>query len=183
MRNLLIMLIILLSIQISVKAQQEDSIKKITLTDSYGNTSNLDVEHANGPILFVIYGPGCGICIKELNNISKKIEKWETLYNVEIIAFSRKYKRDYSRNLTKLKEKQGYKFPLYIDSSGDLARYLFNAFGADTTSFSKINGLHLMVPSTMLLSKENKVIYQKQGYQAGDEDKIEEIMKIMNKND
>lgn len=177
MKNVFLILLMTIVAFISISAQNDSILKRVLLTNSYGEPTFLKFNEKNGPTVFVVYGPGCGICIKELNVISEKIETWEKLYNVELVAFSRKYKRDYSRQITKLKEKQGYKFSLYIDTNGDLADYLFNVSGIDTTSFSRINGLHLMIPQTVILSEDQKVVFQKHGYQTGDEDQIEAILK------
>lgn len=160
-----------------ILAQNNDSTNKILLIDSEGASINLDIDQITGPVLLVVYGPGCGVCFRELQAISKKIESWEKLYNVKLIAFSRKYKKDYGRQISRTKEKAGLNIPLYIDVNGDLTNYVYNASGIDTLSFSKINGLHLMVPQTVILAKDKKVVFQKQGYQAGDEEKIEAILK------
>ncbi|MCK9449708.1 MAG: redoxin domain-containing protein [Bacteroidales bacterium] len=177
MKSIFLILAITIATLTGVSTQNIDKHTSIMLTDSYGDTSNLDLAQATGPMLFVIYGPGCGICLKELKAIAIKIKSWEQLYNVKLIAFSRKYRKDYSRQISKSKEKTELNFPLYIDVNGDIADYLYDAPGIDTSYFSHINGLHLKIPQTIILSKDKKVLFQKYGYQIGDEEKIEAILK------
>lgn len=177
MKDVLLILVMTMTGLMSVTAQNNDNYSRVLHTDSNRDSSYLALDQINRPILFVIYGPGCGICIKELKAISQKIENWENLYNVKLIAFSRNYKKDYGRQMSSIKEKSGLFFPLYIDINGNLANYLYKAPDIDAISFSRINGLHLIVPQTIILSKDKKVVFQKQGYQTGDEEKIEAILK------
>lgn len=177
MKNTLLVLLLMVAGAMSLKSQNQPDGQKILLTDSNDDTILLDLDNAAGPMVFVVYGPGCGICIKELNAISKKVDAWQNLYQTTIIAFSRNYDRNYGRKISRMQEKFGYPFPLFIDTSGELAKYLGNCDGINTKYFSSIENYHLMIPQTVVLSKDGKVVFQKYGYQSNDEDKIEALLK------
>jgi peroxiredoxin len=179
MKKIISIFLILAAGALSLSSQNRPNEKKILLTDSYGDSILLDLDNIAGPMVFIVYGPGCGVCLKELNAISEKVDAWQNLYHATIIAFSRNYDRSYGRKISKMKEKYGYTFPLYIDNKGELANFLGSCDGIDTDYFSSIGSLHLMIPQTVVLSKDGKVVFQKHGYHADDEDKIEAVLKAL----
>lgn len=78
MKNTLLVLLLMVAGAMSLKSQNQPDGQKILLTDSNDDTILLDLDNAAGPMVFVVYGPGCGICIKELNAISKKLMPGKT---------------------------------------------------------------------------------------------------------
>lgn len=57
-------------------------------------------------------------------------------------------------------EKFEFPFTLFIDTSGALAKFLGNCDGIDIKYFSSIGNYHLMIPQTIVLSKDGKVVFQ-----------------------
>lgn len=177
-KSILILTFVLMGLS-SLNAQDQLITNEILLINAQDDTTYVDLEENNGPTVYIVYGPGCGICIKELKEISGRLNSWKNLYNARIIAFSRPYKKDYSKKIARMSNKYNIHLKLYIDINTDLANFISNTRGINLKHFSSIDNFHLIVPQTVVLSKENEVVYQKQGYQDGDDDKIEAILKTL----
>ncbi|RLD62508.1 MAG: hypothetical protein DRJ01_06100 [Bacteroidetes bacterium] len=158
-------------------------VNDVLLINPYNDTTIVSQSELDLPTIFIVYGIGCGVCIKELNTIASKKAEWEQLYNVNFIVFCKKTKNRYYKQLAKMSEKKAYPFELFIDMNSDLAEYLSKLKNIDSKQFSSIGNFHLIIPQTIIKNKDNEIIFQKQGYQVGDEDKIEEVLKQMTKND
>ena len=59
MKNTLLVLLLMVAGAMSLKSQNQPDGQKILLTDSNDDTILLDLDNAAGPMVFVVYGPGC----------------------------------------------------------------------------------------------------------------------------
>lgn len=177
-KNILFFLFIFF-INISLFSQNKSVPNEILLINAYNDTTIMNQSELDLPTVFIAYGIGCGVCFKELNAIASKKAEWEQLYNVNIVVFCKKTKNRYYKQLAKMAEKKAYPFELFIDINSDLADYLSKLKNIDLKQFSSIGNFHLIIPQTIIKNKDNEIIFQKQGYQVGDEDKIEATLKQM----
>ncbi len=176
-KHILLVTFVLLSI--TLFSQIKKDVNDVLLINSYKDTTILRQSDLAFPTIFIVYGIGCGVCIKELNAIASKKAGWEKLYNVKFVVFCHKTKDRYYSQLAKMSKKNAYPFELLIDINSDLAEYLSTLKNIDLKQFSSIGNFHLMIPQTIIKNKDNEIVLQKQGYQVGDENKIETVLKQM----
>ncbi len=176
-KHILILTFVLLFI--SLFSQEKKNANDILLINPNNDTTILSQSELTLPTIFIVYGIGCGVCMKELDVIAAKKAEWEKLYNLKFVVFCKATKNRYYSQLAKISERKAYPFELLIDINSDLASYLSKLRNIDLKQFSSIGNFHLIIPQTIIKNKDNEIIFQKQGYQIGDEDKIETALKQM----
>jgi cytochrome c biogenesis protein CcmG, thiol:disulfide interchange protein DsbE len=98
----------------------------------------------------------CIPCRKELDEVSKKYTQWQKDYNLELVAVT----IDNAQSLPKVKPmvaQKGWKYTVISDINSQL----LNSLGGQS------------VPYTVLLDKKGNIVYEHNGYKAGDELELE----------
>ena len=102
----------------------------------------------------------CAPCKKELDAITKHYAQWQTDYSVEIVAVT----IDDAQGLPKVKPmiaQKGWKYTVLSDANKQFMQSL------------GIQG----VPYTIVLDKKGNIVYEHNGYKAGDETELENKIK------
>jgi cytochrome c biogenesis protein CcmG, thiol:disulfide interchange protein DsbE len=98
----------------------------------------------------------CGPCQKELNNISKRYDKWQKDYNVELVAIT----IDNIQGLPKVKPlvaQKGWKYNIVSDVNSQLLQ--------------RLGGQN--VPFTAIVDKKGNIVATHNSYKEGDEIEME----------
>jgi cytochrome c biogenesis protein CcmG/thiol:disulfide interchange protein DsbE len=159
-------LIISLVFAIGEKKDKAPELKKIpyseikTLAEEEFHTT--DFSNDGKPFIINFWATWCAPCKKELDNISKKYDSWQSETGVKIITIS----IDDAKSLPKVKsaiESKGWKFEAYLD---------------DNKVFSKAMGVG-NPPYTFLVDGNGNIVYEHVGYKEGDEDSLYSKVKML----
>jgi cytochrome c biogenesis protein CcmG, thiol:disulfide interchange protein DsbE len=162
MKNLILSAFILFSS--IVFAQNGQTMPGMILKDINGKNVNTADYSKNGKITIIsFWATWCTPCKKELTNINDNmLDDWKAKYDVVMVAVC----TDDSKNLLKVKpfvDGQSWDFDCLLDVNKDLQRSL-NA---------------LLIPFTVLLDRNGKIVYTHTGYNEGDEFLLEEKIKAI----
>ena len=162
MKNLIITFLVLFSTV--TFAQSGQTMPEMILKDVNGKNINTANYSKNGKITVIsFWATWCTPCKKELTNINDNmLSDWKGKYDVVMVAVC----TDDSKNLLKVKpfvDGQGWDFDCLLDVNKDLQRSL-NA---------------LLIPFTVLLDQNGKIVYTHSGYTEGEEFILEEKIKAL----
>jgi cytochrome c biogenesis protein CcmG, thiol:disulfide interchange protein DsbE len=148
----------------SVFAQTGQTMPEIILKNVNGKNVNTADFSKNGKITIIsFWATWCTPCKKELTNINDNmLTDWKAKYDVVMVAIC----TDDSKNLLKVKpfvDGQSWDFDCLLDVNKDL-QHALNA---------------LLIPFTVLLDKNGKIVYTHTGYNEGDEFILEEKIKAL----
>ncbi|NOT37536.1 MAG: TlpA family protein disulfide reductase [Saprospiraceae bacterium] len=149
--------------------QNPETVKKefpynISLQNTEGdviNTSKLFKKNRKATVL-LFWMTTCGPCRSELTAISGKFNTWKKSTDFDFYAISMDFPNRFEQFKTRVKESQ-WPFPAYFDFNREFC----------TVMPGELNGL----PQLFVFDKEGKIIYTTRRYQAGDEDKLFEVLK------
>lgn len=135
----------------------------VTLKTIDGKTVRTDTLSNNGkPIIIDFFATWCKPCNRELKAINEVYEDWQEETGVKLIAVS----IDQAQNINKVKplvDENAWPYEVLLDTNGELKRAL---------------GIQ-MIPYTLILDGEGKIVYKHNGYTDGAEqeliDKVREI--------
>jgi len=149
---------------ISVFAQTGQTMPEIILKNVNGKNVNTADFSKNGKITIIsFWATWCTPCKKELTNINDNmLTDWKAKYDVVMVAVC----TDDSKNLLKVKpfvDGQSWDFDCLLDVNKDL-QHALNA---------------LLIPFTVLIDKNGKIVYTHTGYNEGDEFILEEKIKAL----
>ena len=148
----------------SAFAQSAQTMPEIILKNVNGKNINTADYSKNGKITIIsFWATWCTPCKKELTNINDNmLSDWKAKYDVVMVAVC----TDDSKNLLKVKpfvDGQSWDFDCLMDVNKDL-QHALNA---------------LLIPFTVLLDKNGKIVYTHTGYNEGDEFILEEKIKAL----
>ena len=151
----------LLAIVSTVAAQ----LPSVTLKDISGKTVNTaELKNGGKPFIIDFFATWCKPCNRELDAIAEVYEEWQEETGVKIFAVS----IDQAQNINKVKplvSNHNWEYDVLLDTNSDFLR----AVGGQ------------MIPYTLIVDAQGKVVYKHSGYTDGAEteliEKVRELVK------
>ena len=136
----------------------------VTLKDINGKAVRLDTLSNGGkPIIIDFFATWCKPCNRELSAISEVYDQWQSETGVRLIAVS----IDQAHHINKVKplvDQLGWPYEVLLDPNSELKRAL---------------GVQL-IPYTLIVDGNGKIVYKHSGYVDGEEDELfEEVKKAL----
>jgi len=142
-------------------------VPSIELQTMNGGQANLKTYAENDKITIVsFWATWCKPCKKELNNLKYLMPDWKEQYDTELVAISLDDSRT-SRKVKSFVNGERWQFDVLLDVNKKSKRAL---------NFSAI-------PYSMVINKKGEIVYKHSGYKEGDEYKLEDKLKALNKKD
>ena len=152
-----IIIAVLMAVVQTVFAQ----LPHVTLNDINGKAVRLDTLSNGGkPIIIDFFATWCKPCNRELSAISEVYDQWQSETGVRLIAVS----IDQAHHINKVKplvDQLGWPYEVLLDPNSELKRAL---------------GVQL-IPYTLIVDGDGKIVYKHSGYVDGEEDELLEEMK------
>lgn len=160
MKKLILIFTLLGVVQIGVA-----QLPQVTLKDINGKAIRLDTLKNNGkPIIIDFFATWCKPCNRELSAISEVYDEWQQETGVRLIAVS----IDQAHHINKVKplvDQLGWPYEVLLDPNNELKR----ALGVQ------------MIPYTLIVNGNGKIVYKHSGYVDGEEEELlEEVRKATN---
>jgi len=138
----------------------------VTLKTIDGQSVRMDtISNGGKPIIIDFFATWCKPCQRELDAIAEVYDDWKEETGVKIITVS----IDQAQNVQKVKplvSNHGWEYEVFLDTNEELKR----AFGVQ------------MIPYTMIIDGNGKVVYQHTGYSDGvEEELINKVRELVNK--
>lgn len=139
-------------------------LPSVVLKGVDGQAVSVDTLSNHGkPFIIDFFATWCKPCNRELSAISEVYEDWQEETGVKLIAVS----IDQAQNIHKVKpmiDQLGWPYEVLLDPNSDLKRAL---------------GIQL-IPYTLVIDGEGKIVYRHLGYADGEEEElIEEVRKLV----
>ena len=139
-------------------------LPQVTLKDLNGKAVRLDTLSNGGkPIIIDFFATWCKPCNRELSAISEVYDEWQQETGVRLIAVS----IDQAHHINKVKplvDQLGWPYEVLLDPNSELKRAL---------------GVQL-IPYTLIVDGNGKIVYKHSGYVDGEEDELfEEVKKAL----
>lgn len=153
----------IVSLLVSIHYAQAQ-LPAVTIRNVNGDLVRVDTLSNGGkPFVIDFFATWCKPCNRELDAISEVYEDWQQETGMKLIAVS----IDQAQNIHKVKplvDQAGWQYDILLDPNGDLKRAL---------------GVQL-IPYTLVIDGNGKIVYRHQGYADGaEEELIDEIRKLM----
>ena len=136
----------------------------VTLKDINGRTIKTDTLNNGGkPFIIDFFATWCHPCNRELKAINEVYEDWQKETGVKLYAVS----IDQAQNIHKVKplvEENGWEYDVLLDPNSDFKR----ALGVQ------------MIPYTLIVDGNGKIVYKHNGYVDGaEEELIEKVRELV----
>ena len=154
---------IIIAVLVAVVQTVFAQLPHVTLKDINGKAVRLDTLSNGGkPIIIDFFATWCKPCNRELSAISEVYDQWQSETGVRLIAVS----IDQAHHINKVKplvDQLGWPYEVLLDPNSELKRAL---------------GVQL-IPYTLIVDGNGKIVYKHSGYVDGEEDELlEEVKKI-----
>ena len=149
---------------ISFNLFSQNQVPRVQLKDLNGNTFFTDSLGFDGPIVFSFWATWCAPCKRELNTIYENYEEWQSETGVTLVAVSIDDQKTINSVPVYVNGK-GWEYLVLLDPNGDFRR----AMGVNN------------VPHTFLVDKSGNIVYTHNNYAPGDEEKLYEEIKKLNR--
>lgn len=159
MKQATILMFFLFSFAMIANAQK--TVPSVNVKTLDGKTVNLkEYTEASGKIIIIdFWATWCSPCKKELDTVAEYYDEWQKKYNVELLAIT----IDNQRALPKVPgivESKGWDYTIFAGNEEDMR----NAFNFQT------------IPQTLVIDKNGKIVFEHNGYVAGDEEELEKAV-------
>lgn len=152
---------IIIAVLVAVVQTVFAQLPHVTLNDINGKAVRLDTLSNGGkPIIIDFFATWCKPCNRELSAISEVYDQWQSETGVRLIAVS----IDQAHHINKVKplvDQLGWPYEVLLDPNSELKRAL---------------GVQL-IPYTLIVDGNGKIVYKHSGYVDGEEDELLEEMK------
>lgn len=152
---------IIIAVLVAVVQTVLAQLPHVTLNDINGKAVRLDTLSNGGkPIIIDFFATWCKPCNRELSAISEVYDQWQSETGVRLIAVS----IDQAHHINKVKplvDQLGWPYEVLLDPNSELKRAL---------------GVQL-IPYTLIVDGNGKIVYKHSGYVDGEEDELLEEMK------
>lgn len=161
MKKFIVLVVLMAVVQIAFA-----QLPQVTLKDINGMAVRLDTLSNGGkPIIIDFFATWCKPCNRELSAISEVYDQWQSETGVRLIAVS----IDQAHHINKVKplvDQLGWPYEVLLDPNSELKRAL---------------GVQL-IPYTLIVDGNGKIVYKHSGYVDGEEDELfEEVKKALDK--
>lgn len=158
-----IRLLMLLTVLLTGVCTMSAQLPAVDLKDISGKSVRTDtLQNGGRPLIIDFFATWCKPCNRELSAISEVYEDWQEETGVKLIAVS----IDEAHNIHKVKplvDRLGWPYEVLLDPNSDLKRAL---------------GIQL-IPYTLVVDGNGRIVYKHQGYTDGaEEELIEEVRKV-----
>ncbi len=165
----LITFLLIITLVIPAFSQDVKTLPKVTVKDLKGVPVEVSTFSNDGkPFIIDFWATWCVPCIRELANINKVYEKWQTETGVKLIAISIDDSRT-SKKIPQFVKGRNWKYEFYNDENSDLKR----AMGVNSP------------PHTFIVNVKGEIVWEHSGYADGSEEhvieKVKELLKTDNK--
>ena len=133
-----------------------------TLDGKEMNTT--DFSNNGKPMLVYLWETSCTPCTQGLKEIAPIYEIWQKKTGLKVIAVSIDDRKNHSK-VKSYAETQDWKYEIYLDDSREIM-----------TQMEMENPLHLW-----LIDGKGTIVWEQEGYTAGDTDKIAEALRTLKK--
>ncbi len=155
-RNLIIAFLLVLGLQ----AFTQSKVPSVDLKTLDGKVFNTADMACGKPVVVSFWATWCIPCQTELSTIAEEYSDWQEETGVVLYAISIDDSRTSSR-VKALVNSKDWPFEVLLDVNSDFKR-----------ATNVVN-----VPHTFLLDQEGKIVYQKSGFAAGEEEELLEKIK------
>lgn len=139
--------------------KQIPEVRNFILENIDGDLIELIEEIGDGPILISFWATWCKPCKEELREFNKIYERYSES-GLKMFAISVDNEKSIAKVKPYIKSNQ-FNFPVLLDQNSEVARLYYAQ----------------MVPYSLIINKEGKIVYTHFGYKKGDELQVEEIIK------
>ena len=155
--------LLLLTVLLAGVGIMSAQLPAVDLKDISGKSVRTDtLQNGGRPLIIDFFATWCKPCNRELSAISEVYEDWQEETGVKLIAVS----IDEAHNIHKVKplvDRLGWPYEVLLDPNSDLKRAL---------------GIQL-IPYTLVVDGNGRIVYKHQGYTDGaEEELIEEVRKV-----
>ncbi len=151
----------LLFLCFAMVANAQKAVPNVNVKTLDGQTLNLKdyISKSGKTIVIDFWATWCSPCKKELDTVADYYEEWQKKYNVELLAIT----IDNQRALAKVPgivETKGWEYTIFAGNEEDMR----NAFNFQT------------IPQTLVIDKNGNIVFEHNGYVAGDEEELEKAV-------
>ncbi len=161
MKKIFLLISVLLFTNAIFAQQEAKTIPNVKIKDIAGKAVNTaDFDNNGKPIVISFWATWCKPCLDELNTISEIYDDWQAETGVKLIAISIDDTRNSKRVAPFVKARE-WNYEVYLDENSDFKR----AMGINNP------------PHTILLDGNKNVVYEHNGFAAGNEIELYEKIK------
>lgn len=142
----------------SAKAQ----LPSVTLTDIQGNRMKTEeLSNSGHPMIIDFFATWCKPCIRELSAISDVYEEWQNETGVKLVAISID-KAQNAGKVSMLVNENEWPFEIVLLDKNEELKQALNI---------------QMIPYTIVIDGQGKIVYRHYGYTDGEEEALLEVVK------
>lgn len=142
----------------SAKAQ----LPSVMLTDIQGNRIKIEeLSNSGHPLIIDFFATWCKPCIRELSAISDVYEEWQNETGVKLVAISID-KAQNAGKVSMLVNENEWPFEIVLLDKNEELKQALNI---------------QMIPYTMVIDGQGKIVYRHYGYTDGEEEALLEVVK------
>ncbi len=167
MKNLITLLMLILSISILSAQETDNNLRKlpqVTVKNLSGhNVNTAELSNDGKPMIISFWALWCKPCINELTTIADVYDEWTEETGVKLVAVSIDDARSTAKVAPTVNGK-GWEYEVLLDANGDFKRAM------------NVN----MIPHTFLLNGNGEIVWQHTSFSEGSELELIEMVRKLN---